>query len=190
MKNGTIKTSAIIAIGLSALAMNVYAQNTQSTQSTQGAQTTTTTTTSVQAAPAAGAQMTDADKAKIAGQAFLNANKTKPGVVTLPDGLQYQVIKEGAGVPPKATDTVKVNYEGTLINGTVFDSSYKRGQPISFPVNGVIPGWVEALQLMKPGAVWMLYIPSELAYGTTGAPPAIGPNETLIFKVELLGVNQ
>lgn len=123
-----------------------------------------------------------------AGDAFLAANKKKPGVVTLPDGLQYKVIAEGSGKHPQDTDTVTVNYAGTLIDGTEFDSSYKRGEPTSFPVNGVIPGWTEALKLMKPGSTWELYIPAELAYGEAGAPPSIGPNETLIFKVELLAV--
>lgn len=125
-----------------------------------------------------------------AGQAFLAANKAKPGVITLPDGLQYKILVDGTGPKPTDSDTVTVNYAGTLIDGTEFDSSYKRGKPISFPVNGVIPGWVEALKLMKVGSIWELYIPASLAYGEQGAPPAIGPNETLIFKVELLGINK
>ncbi len=129
-------------------------------------------------------------KNKQIGDAFLKANKTKPGVVTLPDGLQYKVIKQGTGPTPAATDVVSVQYAGKLINGTEFDSSYKRGQPASFPVTAVIPGWVEALQLMKVGSVWELYVPASLAYGEQGAPPTIGPNETLIFKVELLGINR
>jgi FKBP-type peptidyl-prolyl cis-trans isomerase FklB len=123
------------------------------------------------------------------GQAFLAANKAKPGVVALPSGLQYKVLKEGTGKTPKATDTVSTNYEGTLLDGTVFDSSYKRGQPASFPVNGVIAGWTEALQKMKVGSKWQLFIPSELAYGATppqGSP--IGPNSVLVFQIELLGV--
>lgn len=122
------------------------------------------------------------------GAAFLETNGKKPGVVTLPSGLQYQIIQEGQGVAPKATDTVTVNYEGTLIDGQVFDSSYKRGQPATFKVNQVIKGWQEALQLMKPGATWMLYIPANLAYGDHGAGGMIGPNETLIFKVNLISV--
>src|SRR5690606_17261370 len=109
-------------------------------------------------------------------------------VKTLPSGLQYKVVKEGGGKSPKATDTVSVHYRGTLIDGTEFDSSIKRGEPAEFPVNRVIPGWTEALQLMKEGAKWMLYIPSHLAYGERGAGGAIGPNETLIFEVELLKV--
>jgi FKBP-type peptidyl-prolyl cis-trans isomerase len=129
-----------------------------------------------------------ADKNKSAGEAFLSANKAKPGVVTTPDGLQYKIIKEGAGATPSDSDVVSVNYAGRLLDGTEFDSSYKRGEPATFPVNGVIPGWTEALKIMKPGAVYELYIPSELAYGDNGAPPNIGPDETLIFKVELLKV--
>lgn len=128
------------------------------------------------------------DANKKAGDEFLAKNAKEAGVVTLPSGLQYRIIHEGNGNSPKATDTVTVNYEGTLINGTVFDSSYKRGQPASFKVNQVIAGWQEALQLMKPGATWMLYIPSNLAYGAHGAGSLIGPNETLIFKVDLISV--
>lgn len=122
------------------------------------------------------------------GEAFLLANKTKPGVVTLADGLQYKVLKEGTGATPTDSDTVTVNYAGQLIDGTEFDSSYKRGQPATFPVSGVIPGWTEALKLMKVGSVWELYIPAELAYGEQGVPPVIGPNQVLVFKVELLGI--
>ena len=121
------------------------------------------------------------------GQDFLAANAKQPGVTVLPDGLQYKVIKEGTGPKPTASQQVTVNYEGTLIDGTIFDSSYKRGQPLSFGVNQVIKGWTEALQLMPVGSTWMLYIPSDLAYGAGGAPGSIiGPNATLIFKVELI----
>jgi FKBP-type peptidyl-prolyl cis-trans isomerase FklB len=123
------------------------------------------------------------------GEAFLLANKTKPGVVALPDGLQYKVIVAGTGAMPVDGDVVTVDYEGKLVNGTEFDSSYKRGEPASFPVNGVIAGWTEALKLMKTGSTWELYIPASLAYGEQGAPPAIGPNETLIFKVHLISIN-
>ncbi len=122
------------------------------------------------------------------GQQFLDENSKKEGVHTLPDGLQYKVLKEGTGTKPKATDTVVVHYRGTLIDGTEFDSSYKRNEPAEFPVNRVIKGWTEALQLMPEGSKWMLYIPSRLAYGERGAPGAIGPNETLVFEVELLKV--
>lgn len=127
---------------------------------------------------------------KIEGDAFLASNKSKEGVKTLPDGLQYKVLKEGNGPKPTANDTVTVNYRGTLINGKEFDSSYKRGQPISFPVNGVIKGWTEALQLMPVGSKWQLFIPSDLAYGERGAGADIGPNATLIFEVELISIGE
>jgi FKBP-type peptidyl-prolyl cis-trans isomerase FklB len=127
-------------------------------------------------------------KNKAAGDQFLAANKTKQGVVTLPSGLQYQVIKEGTGPKPALTDKVKTHYHGTLIDGTVFDSSVDRGQPISFAVNGVIPGWTEALQLMPVGSKWKLFIPANLAYGDRQAGPKIGPGSTLIFDVELLEI--
>jgi len=128
------------------------------------------------------------EKNKKEGEAFLEANAKKEGVKVLPSGLQYKVITEGTGKTPKATDTVTVNYKGTLIDGTEFDSSYKRGQPASFPVNGVIAGWTEALQLMKEGSKWQLFIPSKLAYGENGAGPLIGPNAVLVFEVELMSV--
>ncbi len=122
------------------------------------------------------------------GQAFLDANKKKEGVVTLPSGLQYKVIAEGKGKQPKSTDTVVAHYRGTLIDGTEFDSSYKRNEPATFPVAGVIKGWQETLPLMKEGAKWQVYIPSDLAYGARGAGNAIGPNQVLIFDIELLSV--
>ena len=122
------------------------------------------------------------------GEDFLAANKSKEGVVTLPSGLQYKILKEGTGPKPSATDSVVCNYRGTLINGTEFDSSYKRGQPATFPVNGVIKGWTEALQLMPVGSKWQLFIPPDLAYGQRGAGADIGPNATLIFEVELLSI--
>ena len=125
-------------------------------------------------------------KNKSNGAAFLAKNKHKQGVKTLADGLQYKVIKAGTGAKPKADDTVTVNYKGSLIDGTEFDSSYKRGQPATFPVSGVIKGWTEALQLMKTGSTYEVYIPSELAYGERGAGNVIGPNSTLIFTVELI----
>jgi len=123
-----------------------------------------------------------------AGQAFLKANASKPGVHTTPSGLQYKVITEGHGKSPKATDTVLVHYRGTTIDGTEFDSSYKRNEPISFPLNGVIPGWTEGVQLMKEGGKIELFIPSDLAYGSRGAGGVIAPDSTLIFDVELLKV--
>jgi FKBP-type peptidyl-prolyl cis-trans isomerase len=122
------------------------------------------------------------------GEEFLAVNKTKEGVVSLPSGLQYKVLKEGTGPKPSATDSVVCNYRGTLLNDTEFDSSYKRGQPATFPVGGVIKGWTEALQLMPVGSKWQLFIPSELAYGQRGPSPEIGPNSTLIFEVELLSI--
>ena len=122
------------------------------------------------------------------GEAFLAANKGKEGVVTLPSGLQYKILKEGNGPKPTATDTVVCNYRGTLINGTEFDSSYKSGQPATFPVNGVIKGWTEALQLMPVGSKWQLFIPSSMAYAERGAGADIGPNATLIFEVELMSI--
>jgi FKBP-type peptidyl-prolyl cis-trans isomerase FklB len=123
------------------------------------------------------------------GQAFLDENATKEGVVTTASGLQYQVLTEGQGAKPVASDEVTVHYHGTLIDGTVFDSSVDRGQPATFPVGGVIQGWVEALQLMNVGSKYKLFIPSNLAYGERGAGGSIGPNETLIFEVELLSIN-
>ncbi|UCH54316.1 MAG: FKBP-type peptidyl-prolyl cis-trans isomerase [Pseudomonadota bacterium] len=125
-----------------------------------------------------------------AGKAFLADNKKKPGVVTRDSGLQYKVIKDGKGKQPKASDTVSVHYRGTLINGTEFDSSHKRGEPATFPVNGVIQGWQEVLPLMKEGAKWQVWIPSELAYGARGAGHNIGPNETLIFEIELISIKK
>ena len=122
------------------------------------------------------------------GEAFLAANKSKEGVVTLPSGLQYKILTAGTGPKPTPTDTVTCNYRGTLINGKEFDSSYKNGKPVSFPVNGVIKGWTEALQLMPVGSKWQLFIPADLAYGDRGAGPDIGPGATLIFEVELLKI--
>ena len=127
----------------------------------------------------------DADKK--AGESFLAANKTKEGVVTLPSGLQYKILKEGTGPKPTASDTVLCNYRGTLVDGTEFDSSYKRGEPATFGVGQVIHGWTEALQLMPVGSKWQLFVPSDLAYGTRGRP-GIEPNAMLIFEVELLSI--
>jgi len=139
-------------------------------------------------------QQAEAQKAgevnKQAGDKFLAENKTKDGVVTLPSGLQYKVIKQGDGPKPTASDTVVTNYRGTLIDGKEFDSSYKRGQPATFPVGQVIKGWTEALQLMPVGSKWQLYIPSNLAYGDKSPGGDIGPNSTLIFDIELLSIEQ
>jgi FKBP-type peptidyl-prolyl cis-trans isomerase FklB len=130
----------------------------------------------------------EAQKEKEKGKQFLAENKKRPGVVELPDGLQYEIIKEGTGNKPKATDTVKAHYAGTLIDGKEFDNSYKRGEPLQIPVGGVIQGWVEALQLMPVGSKWKLYIPSELGYGDRGAGGAIPGGATLIFEIELLDI--
>ena len=129
-----------------------------------------------------------AEKNKADGEKFLAENGKKEGVKTLPSGLQYKELKAGTGKTPKATDTVTTHYKGTRIDGAEFDSSYKRGQPATFQISGVIPGWTEALQLMKEGAKWELFIPAKLAYGERGASRDIGPNATLIFEVELISV--
>jgi FKBP-type peptidyl-prolyl cis-trans isomerase FklB len=133
-------------------------------------------------------QKVDGEKNAKEGEAFLAANKNKEGVITLPSGLQYKIIKSGEGPKPTKDQTVKCNYRGTLIDGTEFDSSYKRGEPAEFPVGGVIKGWIEALQLMPVGSKWQLFIPSDLAYGPNGASQTIGPNATLIFDIELLSI--
>lgn len=130
-----------------------------------------------------------AEQNKKAGEVFLEENKKKEGVITLSSGLQYKIITPGTGESPKLTDTVTTHYRGTLIDGTEFDSSYKRGKPVSFKVNGVIAGWTEALQLMKVGAKWELFVPPNLAYGDQGAGPNIGPHQTLLFEVELIAIN-
>ncbi len=135
------------------------------------------------------AQKTVSGKNQELGEAFLAQNKSKEGVVTLKSGLQYKVIDSGTGPSPKATDKVTTHYRGTLIDGTEFDSSYSRNEPTSFPVNGVIAGWTEALQLMHVGDKWQLFIPSELAYGNRAVGNKIKPNSTLIFEIELLKIN-
>lgn len=126
------------------------------------------------------------EKNKLEGEKFLAENKTKPGVITLPSGLQYKILAEGSGESPKSNDVVTANYRGTLIDGTEFDSSDKNGQPLVRPANMLIKGWTEALQLMKPGAKWQLFVPPDLAYGERGAGQQIGPNATLIFDMELV----
>jgi FKBP-type peptidyl-prolyl cis-trans isomerase FklB len=130
------------------------------------------------------------EKNKKEGDAFLAENKKKPGVITLPSGLQYKILKDGTGKSPKATDTVVVHYRGTLTNGKEFESSYKRGQPAIMPVNQFIAGWIEALQKMKAGSKWQLFIPPNLGYGENGAGQDIGPNATLIFEVELVDIKK
>jgi FKBP-type peptidyl-prolyl cis-trans isomerase FklB len=131
----------------------------------------------------------EAQKNKTASEAFLAENKKKEGTQVLPSGVQYRVLTEGKGAKPKVTDTVTVHYRGTLTNGKEFDSSYGRGEPSTFPVNGVIQGWQEVLPMMQEGAKWQVFIPPDLAYGERGAGGAIGPNETLIFDIELVAVN-
>lgn len=175
-----MKLKLFTAITLGILCAQTHADTTTQDMQGQPAQTVTS--------PAMPQDTTDAAKQK--GAAFLKMNKTKPGVVTLPDGLQYKVIKAGTGSKPSETDIVTVEYAGTLIDGTEFDNSAKHGGTIDFPVGQVIPGWVEALKLMPVGSTWELYIPSELAYGDQGSPPAIGPNETLIFKVKLVAAKK
>jgi FKBP-type peptidyl-prolyl cis-trans isomerase len=128
------------------------------------------------------------EKNKTEGETFLAANKSKPGIVTLPSGLQYKILHVGTGPKPTASDTVSCNYKGTLIDGTEFDSSYKRGQPTTFPVSGVIKGWTEALQLMPVGSKWQLFVPAALAYGDHAASAVLGPNSMLIFEVELVSI--
>jgi FKBP-type peptidyl-prolyl cis-trans isomerase FklB len=135
-------------------------------------------------------QNTAGEKNKKEGEAFLAENKKKEGVKTLPSGLQYKVIKAGTGKKPAAADTVTTHYRGTLIDGTEFDSSYKREKPATFQVSGVIPGWTEALQLMEEGAKWQLFVPPNLAYGERGAGQVIGPHATLIFEVELISIQE
>jgi len=127
---------------------------------------------------------------KVEGEKFLADNKTKPGVITLPSGLQYKIIKEGTGYKPSLQDTVTAHYEGSLLGGQVFDSSYKRGQPLQLHVNGVIKGWQEILPLMSVGSKWQVFIPSSLAYGEDGAGSQIGPNATLIFTIELVSIDK
>jgi FKBP-type peptidyl-prolyl cis-trans isomerase FklB len=133
-------------------------------------------------------QMQQANAMAAAGEQFLKQNATRPGVQVTASGLQYEVVKEGKGPKPEASSTVRVHYHGTLVDGTVFDSSVQRGEPLEFPVNGVIAGWTEALQLMTQGSKWKLYIPHELGYGARGAGGVIGPYTTLIFEVDLLRV--
>jgi FKBP-type peptidyl-prolyl cis-trans isomerase FklB len=165
----TLKLISVAALSLGLVCGNAFADDMQQTTGNQQMQST---------------------NALKAGEAFLLANKKKKDVHELKSGLQYKIIKEGTGEKPSSTDVVTVDYAGTLINGTEFDSSYKRGQPASFPVDGVIAGWTEALQLMNKGSTWELYIPASLAYGDRGAPPQIGPNETLIFKVHLIDIQK
>ncbi len=140
--------------------------------------------------PIADAAKSTQPSQKNSDEKFLEKNKKKPGVILLADGLQYKILIEGKGPKPTAKDTVTVDYTGTKIDGSEFDNSCKRGQPATFPVTGVIPGWTEALQLMPLNSTWIVYVPPSLAYGKKGAPPAIGPNQALIFKIHLIGINK
>lgn len=144
----------------------------------------------IEAAAAGAEQNEEAAENKAKGEAFLAENGAREGVDTTESGLQYEILEAGSGPKPSATDTVTVHYRGTLLDGTQFDSSYERGPPATFPLNRVISGWTEGLQLMPVGSTWKLYIPSELAYGDRGAPPSIGPGETLIFEVKLLDIEE
>jgi FKBP-type peptidyl-prolyl cis-trans isomerase FklB len=162
-----MKVKLLATLVIAALSAQVYADET------------------MQANPSTAAQAQSSSPKQL-GETFLNKNKAKPGVVTLRDGLQYKVLKTGTGAKPGANDVVTVEYEGRLINGQEFDSSSKHGGAATFPVGQVIPGWVEVLQLMPVGSEWEVYVPENLAYGDQGAPPAIGPNETLVFKIKLL----
>ena len=170
-----MKTTLIVILGFGLLCSSTYALDNQKSQQLTGNQTQ---------------MQSPQEQNRSQGEAFLAANKNKPGVVTLADGLQYKIIVDGKGEKPTANDSVTVHYAGTLIDGAEFDSSYKRKEPATFLLRAVIPGWTEALQLMKVGSTWEIYLPSALAYGLRGSPPTIGPNQTLIFKVELLGIKK
>lgn len=165
--NYSVKGFITVLLGTSLLSGQLYADTYATTNTQSGAMQNETAST-----------------------AFLSANQKKPGVTTLSNGLQYKIIEPGKGMSPTDDDTVVVDYRGTLPDGTEFDSSYKRGQPATFQVSAVIPGWTQALKMMKPGATWELYIPATLAYGDQGAPPVIGPNQALIFKVHLIKVTK
>jgi len=180
---GTAVDPAIVARGLRDSMSGAKTQLTED-EMRSALQQLRTTVESAQAAKAKEA----AGPVRKEGETFLASNKSKDGVQTLPDGLQYKVLTQGSGAKPTASDTVTVNYRGTLINGKEFDSSYKRGQPATFPVGGVIHGWTEALQLMPVGSKWQLFIPTDLAYGDNSPSPDIPPGSTLIFEVELLSI--
>lgn len=189
-----MKRNLAVILGFSFLSTWTLAETITTTTTTAPASPTTTTAIPTGPATTQTTQTTTtqpislADQNLQAGGAFLAANKTQPGVTTLPSGLQYKIIIQGDGPKPTKNDIVTVDYEGKHLNGQIFDSSYQRGQSATFPVSGVIPGWQEALQMMPSGSTWELYIPAHQAYGERGAPGAIGPNETLIFKVHLINV--
>ena len=175
-----MKRNLAIILGFSFLSTLVNAE-TPATQATTGTNTSSVTSTATSTADLAAQNLR-------AGQAFLSTNKNMPGVVTTADGLEYKVLQAGHGPKPTKNDVVTVDYEGRHLNGQVFDSSYQRGQPATFPLSMVIPGWTQALTMMNTGATWEIYIPAKLAYGKKGAQGAIGPNEALIFKVHLISI--
>lgn len=167
---------------------SAFADSNANTTSNVTSNSSTNPPTEAAASAKPTAELPLAEKNAAAGQAFLEANKKNPDIHVLPSGLQYKIIKEGTGTSPGPTDFVTVNYRGTLIEGTEFDSSYTHQTPITFAVNAVIPGWSEVLQLMKPGSKFTVYIPPNLAYGQQGAGRLIGPNATLVFDIELISV--
>lgn len=183
-----MKRNLAILLGFSFLSSLVYAQTSDSTAANVTNDTTAGATTSSMTHKAANTRVNLAEQNKRAGEAFLATNKNMPGVVATKSGLEYKILEAGKGPKPTKDDIVTVDYEGKLINGHIFDSSYQRGQPATFPLSQVIDGWQEGLQMMQTGATWELFIPSKLAYGESGAPGAIGPNETLIFKVHLIAI--
>lgn len=184
----TTTTTTTTPGAMTAPATTTVTQPTANTLQQQSTVTTSSTTTSAapQTATTIMTTTNPAEDNKRAGDAFLTNNKMQQGVMSLPSGLQYRIISKGNGPRPTKNDVVTVNYEGKHLNGQVFDSSYQRGQPATFPVDAVILGWQEALQLMNVGDTWELFIPGDLAYGARGVPGAIAPNETLVFKVNLI----
>lgn len=179
-----MKLKLVAVISLAFACTHVQAETTQAPQMPSQPQPQTQTQMPPQTTM--DANQNEADKNKKDGDAFLQQNKTKPGVVSLPDGLQYKVLVAGNGAKPEEKDMVTVEYVGSFIDGKEFDNSAKHGGSINFPVGQVIPGWVEALKLMPVGSTWEIYIPPTLAYGDKGVPPVIGPNQTLIFKIKLI----
>lgn len=186
LRAAAIVLSSFLAVACQEAPPDGAEEGTEQATTSEGAQEGTEQATTGDGAE--GAEEEGADEATTSDGADLMQDTQPEGVVTLPSGLQYEVLAEGSGATPGATDTVVVHYHGTLVDGTVFDSSVERGEPASFPVNGVIGGWTEALQLMQEGDKWLLTIPPELAYGERGAGEQIGPNATLIFEVELIEV--
>lgn len=191
LKKSTLVLLSAVCFGTSQglIAASAPAANTNPSANANTAATSAAASSAAESASASSASpQSIAEKNLNMSQAFLEENKKQPGIKTLASGLQYKIIREGAGTSPEPTDFVTVHYRGTLINGTEFDSSYARNEPATFAVNAVIPGWTEILQLMKPGAKWTVYIPPQLAYGARGAGSKIAPNSALIFDIELLAV--